>query len=157
MKKLGVESLDDLTQEQMYALGAELPEMSDELRAKLIDTVPGFQAFLLDALGHVEKLAEKNVDARTAESKHVHAAYADARSIVKGELERDDLSEERRQALIDEAMRTADKQAAFAAENSTTNDRAFRAVNGAGTKYAIIGAVTALVLVGGRAVISRLR
>ncbi|WP_374461065.1 hypothetical protein [Microbacterium sp.] len=79
----------------------------------------------------------------------MHEAYADARSIVKGELERDDPGEERRQALPEEAMRTADKQAAFAPENSATNDRAFRAVNGAGTKYAIIAAVTALVLVCG--------
>lgn len=157
MKKLGVESLEILTQEQLYALGLELPEVSEELRGKLIETVPGLRTFLLDALGYQEKLAEKNVDARTAESKHVHDAYADARSIIKGELSREDLSEERRQALLDEALKTADKQAAFAAENGAANERALRGVNSAGVKYAIIATSTLFAIAGVRAVITRLR
>ncbi|WP_374975035.1 hypothetical protein ACEYYH_14400 [Microbacterium trichothecenolyticum] len=157
MKKLGVESLDNLTDEQMYALGTEIPNMSDEVRKKLIDTVPGLQKFLEEAMNAAEQVSSRSIDARGEEAKLVHEAYADGRRILKGELSRDDLSEERRAYLIDEALKTADKQAEFARANSAAGERTAQAVANTGTRYALIGALTVFALAGGKAVFSRLR
>lgn len=157
MKVLGVESLDNLTDEQMDALGIEIPNMSDEVRKKLIDTVPGLQKFLEGAMKAAEQVAAKSIDARGDEAKLVHEAYADGRRILKGELSRDDLSEERRALLVDEALKTADKQAEFARANSSAGERTAQEIANTGAKYALIGAFTVLALAGGKAVISRLR
>lgn len=157
MKKLDVESLNDLTDEQMFALGTEVPNMSDEVRKKLIDTVPGLQQFLEGAMKAAEQVSSRSIDARGEEAKLVHEAYADGRRILKGELSRDDLSEERRTYLVDEALKTADKQAEFARANGAAGERTAQAVADTGTRYALIGALTILALASGKAVFNRLR
>lgn len=157
MKKLGVESLDNLTDAQMYALGMEIPDMSDDVRKKLLDTVPGLQKFLEEAINAAEQVSSKSIDARGDEAKLVHEAYADGRRILKGELSREDLSEERRAYLVDEALKTADKQAEFAQANSAAGQRTAQAMANTGTRYAVIGALTVLALAGGTAVVKRLR
>lgn len=157
MKKLGVESLDNLSAEQMYTLGIELPNVSDEVRKKLIDTVPGLQKFLGEAMNAAEKVASESIAARGAEAPHVHEAYKDARRILDGELKRSDLTEERRERLIEEVIKTADKQAVFAQANSAAGERTAKAVANTGLNYALLGAATALLLAGGQFAIKRLR
>lgn len=155
--KLGIESLDNLTDEQMYALGIEIPNMSDDVRKKLIDTLPGLQKFLEEAINAAERVSSRSIDARGDEAKLVHEAYADGRRMLMGQLSRDDLSEERRAYLIEEALKTADKQAEFARANGAAGERTAKAVANTGARYALIGAFTVLALAGGKAVISRLR
>ncbi|MEL4317951.1 hypothetical protein WJX64_02950 [Leifsonia sp. YIM 134122] len=106
-KALGIASFDDVTNDQVLALETALPEMSDEVRLSLIDKVPALQRFALEAMNGLEETLEKTLDANEKSRSDLHESLADVRSVLKGELGRDDISEDHRRFLVEHVVETA--------------------------------------------------
>lgn len=157
MKKLGVDSFENLTDEQVIELGLilEAASMSDELRAKIIASVPLLKELLVEGLEASERVAVKGIDARGKEAELVHAAYSQAREMIKGRVERGDLSEDAELYLIEKAIETADKERDFAAENGAASERAQERVDAATWKYGVLAAVTIVAISGVRIIAQR--
>jgi hypothetical protein len=100
-KALGGEPLDKLPEARFPDLVALFPQMSDELRMKLLEEIPGLQKYALDAVNAVEETLKDTLQSNAASTQQVYDALADIRSVIKGELNRPDISDERWQILME--------------------------------------------------------
>lgn len=105
-KALGIVSFDDLSNDQILALETALPDMSNEVRLSLIETVPELQRFALEAMNGLEQTLETTLDASEKSRSDLHESLADVRSVLKGELDRDGISEEHARFLVEHVVDT---------------------------------------------------
>lgn len=148
-KALRINTFRELSKEKMLAFAAAMPDMANEVRVKLIEQLPSFQKFALDAVGFVERAHSSTIEANEKSRTDAHEAFADVRRLIKGELDREDISEEQRRFLIETAVETADKESTKDTENKRFLDSALKTVGVA----AGVAAVAAVVFVGGKVMI----
>lgn len=148
-KALGISSFRELSKDKMLAFAAAMPDMANEVRVKLIEQLPSFQKFALEAVSFVERAHSVTIDANEKSRADAHEAFAEVRRLIKGELDREGISDEQRRFLIETAVETADKEAAKDTENKRFLDSALKAVGVA----AGVAALAAVVFVGGKVII----
>lgn len=153
-KKLGISSFRELSKDKMLAFAATMPEMANEVRLKLIDQIPGFQKFALDAVNVVERTFEKTLESNSESRRDVHQAFGDVRDVLKGELDKDDISEDHRKFLVEQLMKTSEVEAEKDTENKT-----FHSEQADGTRMVVlavagIALVAAVVLAGGQVIVA---
>ena len=103
-KKLGVSSLRAVPEEKLPQVVSLLPEMSDELRLKVIEQVPGFMQFALDAMKAVEETLGTTIAANAKEQTELHESFGDLRHILGARLDRPDISEKHAEFIIDKLI-----------------------------------------------------
>lgn len=150
-KALGIDSWRNLSKEKMLAFVAAMPEMANDVRLKLIEQLPAFQKFALDAVGLVERAHASTLQANSQSQSGVHEAFEEVRALIKGELDREELSEEHSRFLIGAAMDTAKMESEKDTENKQFHDGLLKTVGA----VAGVAVLTAVVLVGGKIMISR--
>jgi len=148
-KALGISSFRELSKDKMLAFAAAMPDMANEVRVKLIEQLPSFQKFALEAVSFVERAHSATIDANEKSRAGAHEAFAEVRRLIKGELDQEGISDEQRRFLIETAVETADKEAAKDTENKRFLDSALKTVGVA----AGIAALAAVVFVGGKVII----
>lgn len=150
-KALDIDSWRNLSKDKVIKFAAMMPDMSNEVRIKIIEQFPKFKELALGALKVLEKEHESTLASNAQSQTHVHNAYQDIRKMLQDELEREDLSAEDRRILIEQLMETGEKEFEKDTENKQFLDGLFnKALMGVGGLVA-----ASLVFVGGKVVLQR--
>ena len=154
-RKIGVANLRDLSREKMLALAVSIPEMTSEVRVKLIEQLPAFQKFAGDAVNAVESTFRSAMESNDASESEVHAAFADIRAALRDDLKRDDVSEEHRQVIYEKLIETGQASA-----DKDSEGKVFKASQAAETRKAIaklagISVLAAVVYAGGKMIVDQ--
>jgi hypothetical protein len=154
-KALGINSFREMSKEKMLAFAASMPDMANEVRLKLIDQIPGFQKFALDAVNAVERTFEKTLESVDKNQEELRDSLGDIRSVIKGRLDRDGISEEHERFLVEKLLETGGMEAEQATENKKFKGEQANETRKSVLALAGIGLVAAVVLAGGKVMIGR--
>lgn len=147
-KELGIDSWRNLTRDKVVRFAAMMPDIDTEVALKIIEQFPAFKEFAEEILNTMEKAHVATLDANTRSQDQVHQAYQEIRGVLKGQLEKDDLSWEERKFLIEQIQETGRQQFQKDTESKKFLDSLFgRVVVGAGVVVA-----GALVFVGAKVI-----
>ncbi|MEW2070310.1 hypothetical protein [Streptomyces sp. NPDC007346] len=146
---LGIESWRNLSKDKMIRFAAMMPDMDTEVALKIIEQFPVFKEFAMDTVNAMEKAHESTLSANKQSQEHVHRAFQEIREILRGELDKGDLSWEEKKFLIEQIQETGRMEFQKDSENKQLLDGMLKKV--------LVGAGTALVLsvafVGGKIMI----
>lgn len=101
-QKLGIESWRNLSKDKMLRFAAMMPDIDTEVALKIVEQFPAFKEFALDAVKEMEKAHESTLKSNDKSQDHVYEALREIREILKGELDREDLSWEERKFIIEQ-------------------------------------------------------
>jgi hypothetical protein len=100
IKRLGVPSLGDVTPDQFPEIITLIPEMSDELRKIVLELVPGFEAYALEAMKAVKDTLATTTAAIGKEQTELNESFGHLQQILAGRLARDETSEQHAEFII---------------------------------------------------------
>lgn len=123
-RALGIESWRNLSKAKMIRFVAMMPDMGTEVAIKIIDQFPAFKDFATDAVDAIEKAHESTLAANKQSQEHLHQALQEIRKILKGELDKGDLSWEQRKHIIELIQETGRLESQKDSENKQFLDRA---------------------------------
>lgn len=150
-KALEIDSWKNLSKDKMIKFAAMMPDMDKEVALKIIEQLPEFTKFAMEALNVMEKEHKSTLTFNKQSQENVNKAYQEIREILKGELNQDNLSPEEKRNLFALIMETGKKEFEKDTENKKFLDGLFnKVVVGAG---AVI--LTAIVFVGGKVLLQR--
>ncbi|MEV4345001.1 hypothetical protein AB0J83_11040 [Actinoplanes sp. NPDC049596] len=118
-KALDIDSWRNLSKEKVMRFAAMMPDMSNEVRMKIIEQFPNFKELALGTLSTLKGAHESTLGSNTQNQENIHNAYQDIRNALKEELKRDDLSAEDRRIIHDKLMETGQRES----EKDTENKR----------------------------------
>lgn len=104
LPKLDVSSLSTILPEKFPEVLLLIPEMSDDLRLKVLDQVPGFMQFALESMKTLEETLENTTDAIGHEQTQLHDSFADLRRILAERLQTPGISESHAEFIIDKMI-----------------------------------------------------
>lgn len=116
-KALGIDTWRNVSKEAVMKFAAILPDVDKEVALKIIEKVPEFTAFALETVNTVER-AHATAHADNMQSMaQVHEACSEARQILKGQLDEQDLPLEERRRISDMVMETVHIESSKDTEN----------------------------------------
>jgi hypothetical protein len=143
---LGIESWRNLSKDKMIRFVAMMPDMGTEVALKIVEQFPVFKDFAMDAVDAMKKTHESTLSANKESQENVHRAFQEIRGILKGELDKGDLSWEERKHIIELIQETGRLESQKDSENKQFLDRAStKVILGAGVVVAL-----GVAFVGGR-------
>lgn len=146
MRALGIESWRNLSKDKMIRFVSMMPDMDTEVALKIVEQFPTFKEFAKEAVDAMEKAYESTLSSNKQSQEHVHRAFQEIREILRGELDKGDLSWEQRKYLIEQIQETVRLEFQKDSENKRFLDGLFKkVVVGAGAIAAL-----AVVFVGGK-------
>jgi len=151
MKALGIDTWRNLSKDKMIKFAAMMPDMDKEVAFKIIEQLPEFTKFAMEALNVMEKAHETTLTSNKQSQENVHKAYQEIREILKGELNQENLSPEERKNIFELIMETGNKEYEKDTENKQFLDGLFKKV-AFGVCIVILSAV---VFVGGKVLVER--
>lgn len=154
-KALGISSFREMSKEKMLAFAASMPNMANEIRVKLIEQIPGFQKFALDAVSAAERTFKETLTADEKRRGDLHASLAEIREVLKGRLDRDGISEEHERFLVDKLVETGTLEAEKDTESKKHDAQQAAETRKTAVALAGITVVAAVVLAGGKVVLGR--
>ncbi|WP_197074776.1 hypothetical protein [Rhodococcus sp. MEB064] len=101
MKQLDIESWRNLSKDKMLRFAALMPDMDTEVALKIIEQFPAFKEFALDTVKEIEKAHKSTLKSNDKSQKQAYKAFEDIREILKGELDKDDLTWDQRKFIIE--------------------------------------------------------
>ena len=104
LKKLDVPSLKATLPEKFPEILLLIPELSDELRLKVLEQVPGFMQFSLESMKTLEETLQTATAAIGNEQKQLHDSFADLRRILADRLQTPGISESHAEFVIDKMI-----------------------------------------------------
>ncbi len=149
MKALEITSWRNLSKDHMVRFAGMMPDMDTEVALKIVEQFPEFNGFALDALDVMEKRHDSTLSYNKQSQDAVHRAFQAIREILKGELDKDELTADERKYILEMIMETGNREFAKDSENKRFLESLF-------TKAAMtVGAAIALgvVFVGGKAIL----
>ena len=150
-KVLEIGSWKNLSKDKMIKFAAMMPDMDKEVTLKIIEQLPEFTKFAMEALNVMEKEHETTLTFNKQSQENVHKAYQEIREILKGELNQDNLSPEEKKSILELIMETGKKEFEKDTENKQFLDGLFKkAALGVGTVI-----LSAIVFVGGKVLLQR--
>ncbi|MFF4245465.1 hypothetical protein ACFYY2_13470 [Streptomyces sp. NPDC001822] len=100
-RALGIESWRNLSKDKMIRFAAMMPDMGTEAALKIVEQFPAFKDLAKSALDAMKRAHESTLSADAESQEHVYRAFQDIRETLKDELNKDGLSWENRQFLIE--------------------------------------------------------
>jgi hypothetical protein len=125
---LGIESWRNLSKDKIIRFAAMMPDMDTEVALKIVEQFPVFKEFAMDVVHSMEKAQEATLSANTPSQEHVHRAHHEIREILKGQLDKDDLSFDERKYLIEQIQETGRQQFQKDSENKEFLERVLHKV-----------------------------
>lgn len=116
-KALGISSFREMSKEKMLSFAASMPEMAKDVRLKLIEQIPAFREFALDAVNAAEQTFTRTVDSNDDARDQLHDAFADVRDAITSQLAHDGISEEHRRLLTEQLIRLSQQESEKDSEN----------------------------------------
>lgn len=101
MKQLGIDSWRNLSKDKMLRFAAMMPDVDTEVALKIIEQFPAFKEFALGTVKEMEKAHESTLKSNDKSQDQVYKAFQEIREILKGELDRDDLTWDQRKFIIE--------------------------------------------------------
>lgn len=154
-KALGISSFREMSKEKMLAFAASMPDMAKEVRLKLIEQIPGFQKFALDAISAAERTFKETISNEDKRGDRLNESMGDIRESIKAQLADPNISEEHSRYLNDKLLETgnieADGQEASRAHDAKQAEETRKTV----VTLVGISLVTAIVLAGGKVMLGR--
>ncbi|MFD5984336.1 hypothetical protein [Streptomyces cyaneofuscatus] len=138
MQALEIESWRNLSKDKMIRFAAMMPELETEVALKIVEQFPVFKDFAMDTVDAMEKAHESTLSANKQSQEYVHQAFREIREILKGELDKGDLSWEEKKFLIEKIQETGRLEFQKDSENKQFLDGVFKKV--------VFGAAAALAL-----------
>ena len=114
---LGIDSWRNLSKDKVIQFASMMPDMDTEVAIKIIEQFPVFKDFAVDVVDSMEKAHEATLSANTTSQERVHQAFQEIREILKGELNKDDLSFEEKKYLIEQIQETGRQEFQKDSEN----------------------------------------
>lgn len=145
-RELGIESWRNLSKSNVIKFAAMMPDMDREVALRIIQQFPAFTKFALDIVDALSRAHEKTLIANKQSTDSFYQALQSTSEILKSELDKDGLSQEYREKILDRLM-----ELARMASQKNTEDKRFLA--DALNKMVIVGgaaAALALAFVGGK-------
>jgi len=103
-ERMKVTSFKDVTPEMFPEVIALFPEMTDELRQKVLGLVPGLEQYALEAMKAVQDTMETTVTAIGKEQTELNESFGNLQQILAGRLGRDDISEQHAEFIINKLV-----------------------------------------------------
>jgi hypothetical protein len=154
-KALGISSFREMSKEKMLAFAASMPDMAKEVRLKLIEQIPGFQTFAMDAINVAERTFSETISNEDKRGERLHDSMADIRESLKSQLADENISENHARFLNERLLETgiveAESQKASRAHDTHQAGETRKAV----VALAGIGLVAAVILAGGKVTLGR--
>lgn len=116
-KAVGETAVGAIPETKYPAVIALIPEMSDELRAILFELIPGLLQFVLDAMSATEETLKTTLGANAQDQAELSASFSELQAIVRGRLERENISEEHERFLFDYLMKLQSRRVDSSREN----------------------------------------
>ena len=101
MKQLDIESWKNLSKDKMLRFAAIMPDMDTEVALKIIEQFPAFKEFALDTVKEIEKAHKSTLKSNDKSQKQAYKAFQDIREILKGELDKDNLTWDQRKFILE--------------------------------------------------------
>lgn len=117
LKRLGRESFNHVKKDDIIQFAAMMPDLPPEHALKIIEQFPEFTRFASDALDTIENAHQSSLDHNKQSQEHFHEACREVRGVLRGELDRDDLSPEERRHVLDLLMQILNLESAKDSEN----------------------------------------
>ena len=105
-RRLGIETWRNLSKDKMLRFAAMMPDIDTEVALKIVEQFPAFTAFALDAVKVMEQAHAATLSVNDRSQDRVYQALQEIREILKGELDRNDLSWDERKFLIEQIQET---------------------------------------------------
>jgi len=102
--RMKVSSFKDVTPEMFPEVITLIPEMSDELRQKVLELVPGLEQYALEAMKAVQYTLETTVAAIGTEQTQLNESFGDLQQILAGRLGREGISEKHAEFIIEKLV-----------------------------------------------------
>lgn len=148
---LGIDSWRNLSKEKVLRFAALMPEIDQEVTLAIVAQLPVFTKFALQALTVLERLQLASLSSNGESQAHVHSAFQEYRAVLKGELDREDMSKEDRQLVLDKFKEAVELEGEKDTENKRFIDGLVnKAALGAGGAM-----VAALIFVGAKVGVER--
>jgi hypothetical protein len=109
-KALEIDSWRNLSKDKVIKFAAMMPDMDKDVMRKIIEQFPQFKEFAVATLNVLQKEHESTLESNAQSQERVHNALHEVREILQHELEREGLSAEDRRFLIEQVIRTGDKE-----------------------------------------------
>ncbi len=154
-KALGIDSFREMSKEKMLAFAASMPDMAKEVRMKLIEQIPGFQKFAMDAINVAERTFKETLSNEDKRGERLNDSMADVRESIKTQLADPNISEEHARFLNDKLIETGTIEAESQKESRTHDAQQAGETRKAVVALAGIGLVAAIVLAGGKVMLGR--
>lgn len=116
-KAVGESSVENIPASKYPDVVVMIPEMSDELRARLFELVPGLLQYSLDAMNATEETLKTTLAANAQDQAELSASFDKLQAIAEGRIQRGELSEEHERFLFDYLMKLQDKRVDTSREN----------------------------------------
>lgn len=150
-KALQIDSWRNLSKDKVMKFAAMMPDMDKDVALSVVAQFPAFTRFALGALNFLEKASESTQAANKSSQERVHDAYREARAVLKGELDQENLSPEDRRFILESILNTADKESG----KDTENKRFLEDLFSKGAIAAGAAVLASLVFVGGKIMLER--
>ncbi len=145
-KALGIDTWRNLSRDNVTRFAAMLPDVDKEVALKIVEQLPEFTSFALEAINVMQKAHESAHADNKQSMAQVHEAFREIREILRGQLEVEDLPWEQRKYILDLLMDTGKLEYAKDTENKQFV-REMYSIMGAAVGGALLLAV---VFVGGK-------
>jgi hypothetical protein len=105
-RELGIRSWGNLPKGKMIKFVAMMPDIDPDVALKIVEQFPEFKEFAMDGVDAMKKAHDSTLTANTQSQDQVYQALQEIREVLKGELDRDGLTEEQRRYLVEQTMET---------------------------------------------------
>lgn len=142
-KKLGLDSITELTPELLPGFLKEMPSMSKESVMAIVSNLPDFQNLLTGAMDQVHHGTNSVLRANWKSQRKVHAAFDDYRKMIDRELQREPVDPEERYFLLGLVKEAIEMETAVNADHQSFSLATVKTVAAAGAAIGIAVVVTA--------------
>ncbi|MEU3567682.1 hypothetical protein AB0E96_04500 [Kitasatospora sp. NPDC036755] len=149
-RALGIPSWRHLSKDKVVNFVAAMPEMSTEVRLKLIEKLPVFKDLAKNSVDAMVEAHKSTLSANEKSQEHFHQASRQHRDALQKDLDRDDLSWEQRLSLHEFFQHNVDQEAQKDSENKPFLERTSRTVTvGAGAAMVLVAVFAGARIMGG--------
>jgi hypothetical protein len=148
---LQISSWKNLSKDKLVAFVSMMPDMDRELARKIIEQFPEFRRFAEGALDVLAKRYDSALDHNKQSQHTFYQGTRELRSILAGELDKDHLTRDEREFIIEKLMELSRMDAQKDSENKRFLDSMFGKVTVAAGVVVAAGAV----ILGGKVAIQR--
>jgi hypothetical protein len=148
---LQISSWKNLSKDKLVAFVSMMPDMDRELARKIIEQFPEFRRFAEGALDVLAKRYDSALDHNRQSQDTFYQGTRELRSILAGELDKDYLTRDEREFIIEKLMELSRMDAQKDSENKRFLDSMFGKVTVAAGVVVAAGAV----ILGGKVAIQR--